>query len=89
MFFPLRVQYSLTWLQNALKLLETRRRKARPNDGPGLEGVPLNGIPSAQAAPTFRGIPSLVGMRKWLQLLGHSVKASRLRQVRAFTDLVC
>lgn len=54
-------------LQNALKLLETRRRKARPKNASGLDGI------LSDAAPTFRRMPSLIGMRQWLQLLGHSV----------------
>lgn len=44
--------------------LKSGERKTRPSDAPDLEDVHLDGeIPSAHAAPTFRGIPSLVGMR--------------------------
>lgn len=54
--------------ESALKLLDSRRRKARPKEAPRLEDIPLSG----NATPTFRGTPSLVGMQQWLQLLGHS-----------------
>ncbi|KAJ5950463.1 Mur ligase C-terminal [Penicillium vulpinum] len=56
--------------QNALKLLEAQRRKARPN-------APAQ-IPASQGAATpsgkqtTRGVPSLVGMDEWLCALGHS-----------------
>lgn len=72
--------------QNALRLLETRRRKARPKNVPGVEGMPLTGISSTHAAPTFCGTPSLLGMSQWLQLLGHSVYASEVSRLRAFAN---
>ena len=56
-------------LQNALRLLDSRRRKMRPKEAPAFEDIHPNG----GAAPTFRGTPSLVGMRQWLEFLGHSV----------------
>ena len=41
---------------------------------PGVERVhPFSEMPSVKGAPTFKGTPSVVGMREWLQLLGHSV----------------
>ncbi|KAJ5757555.1 uncharacterized protein N7511_006249 [Penicillium nucicola] len=56
--------------ENALKLLATRRRKARPKT-PALSRINQDAaIPGD--TPTVRGIPSLVGMKEWLQILGHS-----------------
>ncbi|KAJ5312639.1 hypothetical protein N7508_003469 [Penicillium antarcticum] len=56
--------------ENALKLLATRRRKTRPKT-PALSRTNQDAaIPSDN--PTVRGIPSLVGMKEWLQVLGHS-----------------
>ncbi|CAL5869827.1 uncharacterized protein PFLUO_LOCUS4058, partial [Penicillium psychrofluorescens] len=49
--------------ENALKLLNSQRRNARPK----AVTAPLQG--SSQA---LRGLPSLSGMKEWLQLLGHS-----------------
>ncbi|PKY02155.1 folylpolyglutamate synthase [Aspergillus campestris IBT 28561] len=52
--------------ENALRLLDTRRRKARPK-------VPaLLDAPTPSINQNVRGVPSLVGMREWLQALGHS-----------------
>ncbi|PLB54113.1 folylpolyglutamate synthase [Aspergillus steynii IBT 23096] len=55
--------------ENALKLLETRRRKVRPKTP--TVSTPKN-VATANASLGLRGLPSLVGMREWLQLLGHS-----------------
>ncbi|OJK05116.1 hypothetical protein ASPACDRAFT_110314 [Aspergillus aculeatus ATCC 16872] len=56
--------------ENALKLLESRRRKARPR---AAALAPTN---QDAATPTdnqaLRGVPSLVGMEDWLRKLGHS-----------------
>ncbi|KAF3391271.1 hypothetical protein F1880_007783 [Penicillium rolfsii] len=52
-------------LQNALRLLETRRRKARPKT-PTVPALPQ------ESATTLKGVPSVVGMKEWLQALGHS-----------------
>ncbi|KAJ5875289.1 uncharacterized protein N7473_012636 [Penicillium subrubescens] len=51
--------------ENALRLLETRRRKARPKT-PAVPALPQD------STTTLKGVPSLVGMREWLQALGHS-----------------
>ncbi|GAQ12031.1 folylpolyglutamate synthase [Aspergillus lentulus] len=58
---------------NALKLLETRRRKARPTSL-------ITSVSTVQGTTTMKGnslkgLPSLVGMKEWLQLLGHSDNA--------------
>ncbi|GAA82372.1 folylpolyglutamate synthase [Aspergillus luchuensis IFO 4308] len=60
-------QITRTYEQNALSLLETRRRRARPRTNP----VQTEQIP-ANVTPTVRGIPCLYGMSEWLQTLGHS-----------------
>lgn len=55
--------------QDALNLLDSRRRDVRPISKPkateGLKAMPLNS--------TFKGKPSLSGMKDWLASLGHSV----------------
>ncbi|KAJ5535390.1 folylpolyglutamate synthase [Penicillium freii] len=56
--------------ENALKLLATRRRKARPKTPALSPTLQDTGIPNGNQ--TVRGIPSLVGMKEWLQILGHS-----------------
>ncbi|RAK99394.1 folylpolyglutamate synthase [Aspergillus ibericus CBS 121593] len=56
--------------ENALKLLETRRRKARPTT-PAATFQQQTGAPPSNT-PTVRGVPSLNGMKEWLQMLGHT-----------------
>ncbi|CEJ61085.1 hypothetical protein PMG11_09628 [Penicillium brasilianum] len=68
----LRLSSSLTMkrnYENALKLLETRRRKARPTTP---APTTAQDSPTPSGAPTVKGIPSLFGMKEWLQTLGHS-----------------
>ncbi|KAJ5899211.1 folylpolyglutamate synthase [Penicillium taxi] len=55
--------------ENALKLLETRRRKARPTKLP--VSITSQDI-APSGAPTVKGVSSLFGMKEWLQALGHS-----------------
>ena len=52
----------------ALGLLNSRRRLTRPagNHGSG----PLSALPNETS---FRGSPSIVGIKDWLQELGHMV----------------
>ncbi|KUL81630.1 hypothetical protein ZTR_09654 [Talaromyces verruculosus] len=57
--------------ENALKLLETRRRRARPKT-PAVPPSTLQDAAPSSDAQTVKGIPSLVGMKEWLQRLGHS-----------------
>lgn len=57
-------------MQNALKLLESRRRNARPKT---LATPTTQESMTPSGIPTVRGTPSLVGMKEWLQALGHSV----------------
>lgn len=54
-------------IQNALRLLETRRRKTRPKTPAVLDA------PTPNRTGNMRGIPSLAGMKEWLRALGHSV----------------
>ncbi|KNG83160.1 folylpolyglutamate synthase [Aspergillus nomiae NRRL 13137] len=56
--------------ENALKLLETRKRKGRPQT-PAVPPARQNAT-SSNDTHTVRGTPSLVGMKEWLQILGHS-----------------
>ncbi|QIW96816.1 hypothetical protein AMS68_002334 [Peltaster fructicola] len=55
--------------QEALRLLANRRRQARPARSSREEQRPS---PVQHVTPDLRGRPSIVGMRRWLQLLGHS-----------------
>ncbi|KAE8154567.1 folylpolyglutamate synthase [Aspergillus avenaceus] len=58
--------------ENAIKLLESRMRKARPeNRATFSRPDPV----TATATQGLKGLPSLVGMKEWLQLLGHSDNA--------------
>ncbi|GLA46198.1 hypothetical protein AnigIFM63604_008986 [Aspergillus niger] len=67
-----------TYEQNALRLLETRRRRGRPRMSPSIQTEVL----PANFTSTVRGIPSLHGMSEWLQSLGHSeTDVSRLNIV--------
>lgn len=59
-------------MQNALKLLETRRRRARPKT-PAVPPSTLQDAAASGGTQSVKGIPSLVGMKEWLQRLGHSV----------------
>ncbi|KAI3038197.1 hypothetical protein CBS147352_10779 [Aspergillus niger] len=56
--------------ENALKLLETRRRKARPTT-PAATFQQQTAAPPSNT-PTVRGVPSLNGMKEWLHMLGHT-----------------
>ncbi|KAI9726530.1 MAG: hypothetical protein M1834_009017 [Cirrosporium novae-zelandiae] len=61
--------------ENAIGILNSRRREARPKSevSPRSRGMTgLTWMPSLNGAPSLRGMPSLVGMREWLQQLGHS-----------------
>ncbi|KAJ5604480.1 hypothetical protein N7510_009634 [Penicillium lagena] len=53
--------------ENALKLLNSQRRNARPK----AVNAPLQ-VESQGSSQALRGLPSLSGMKEWLQLLGHS-----------------
>ncbi|OAX83406.1 hypothetical protein ACJ72_02226 [Emergomyces africanus] len=59
--------------ENALKLLEMRRRHGRPTapPAPATQPAPLDRtMPSSNKI--LRGVPNLAGMSEWLRVLGHS-----------------
>lgn len=57
--------------QNALRLLDSRRRNTRPKT-PAISATSQDtALPDG--GQTMRGLPSLVGMKDWLRNLGHSV----------------
>ncbi|KAM6524729.1 Folylpolyglutamate synthetase, variant 2 [Fusarium falciforme] len=58
--------------QNAIAILNTRRRPKRPSARPDDTVPVLGGIPSKDENPDLRGTPSLAGMKEWLHLIGHS-----------------
>ncbi|KAH1309454.1 hypothetical protein KXX47_007065, partial [Aspergillus fumigatus] len=60
-------------VKNALKLLETRRRKARPTSL--TTSVSTVQDTTITKGNSLKGLPSVVGMKEWLQLLGHSDNA--------------
>ena len=75
--------------QSAIALLNSRRRTARPSLGValGTSNIPaLDSMPSLNGAPSMKGTPSLVGMKGWLQELGHSVSISIRRRYRQLVD---
>ncbi|QSS62782.1 folylpolyglutamate synthase [Histoplasma capsulatum] len=56
--------------ENALKLLEMRRRRDRP---PALAASPVTQDTAMPGNNNIqRGVPSLAGMSEWLRILGHS-----------------
>ncbi|OJD18734.1 hypothetical protein AJ78_01271 [Emergomyces pasteurianus Ep9510] len=57
--------------ENALKLLELRRRHGRPTAAPATHTAPQDStMPSSDKI--LKGIPNLAGMSEWLRVLGHS-----------------
>ncbi|KAJ5938434.1 Mur ligase C-terminal [Penicillium verhagenii] len=56
--------------ENALELLDARRRKARPKAP--IETTESQAAATPSGKKTTRGVPSLVGMDEWLRALGHS-----------------
>ncbi|KAH1593411.1 hypothetical protein KXX34_003072 [Aspergillus fumigatus] len=59
--------------ENAVKLLETRRRKARPTSRLMSLTTPVSAVQDTTTVNgnSLKGLPSLVGMKEWLQSLGH------------------
>ena len=67
--------------QRAIELLNSRKRARRPSaGGAGTEdGFPdLNPPPNLNGQSSVRGTPSILGMKQWLDELGHSVMCSQL-----------
>lgn len=75
----------LTNSQNALKILESRRRKARPKLLAKHSSALGSATPSGEI--TVKGVPSLVGMKEWLHALGHSVRTSNYTPVNSMRML--
>lgn len=60
--------------QNALRIINTRRRILRPK-GEAHPDVSSKQRASNSGTPDLRGTPSIIGMREWLEALGHSVSS--------------
>ncbi|XPS92844.1 Tetrahydrofolate synthase [Ascochyta lentis] len=58
--------------KSAITILQSRRRPERPNVEPGSNLPGLSRIPDAKGKPDLKGTPSIVGMKQWLNQLGHS-----------------
>ncbi|KAI1621587.1 putative tetrahydrofolylpolyglutamate synthase [Exophiala viscosa] len=61
--------------ENALKLLETRRRKARPKTSHATNTTSTSATAnqsSVKAGSSLRGTPSLMGMKDWLRKIGYT-----------------
>jgi hypothetical protein len=61
--------------QNALSILNSRRRDQRPALQMAIWDAPatLNTMPTLEGQLTLKGRPSLAGMKEWLIELGHTV----------------
>ena len=59
--------------QRAIEALNRSRRQMRPSIEPALNFPGLNQMPSLNGESDLKGTPSIVGMRQWLDQLGHSV----------------
>ncbi|KIW71825.1 hypothetical protein PV04_00057 [Phialophora macrospora] len=59
--------------ENALKLLKTRRRDGRPrHTADAIPRLHSTGDTFAEARSSYRGTPSITGMRDWLQKIGYT-----------------
>lgn len=67
-------------LQDAINLLNSRRRDVRPKSIPEV----AEDLPKMPAMSSFTGKPSLSGMKAWLSSLGHSVSTSQASLFDAF-----
>ena len=57
--------------ENALQIINSRRRLARPDrNTPGTRS--LDAMPAVHGTADLRGTPSIIGMDRWLKMLGHS-----------------
>ena len=63
--------------QDAINLLNSRRRQARPQ----ALSKPVEGTNRMPETPTFKGTPSIFNMKAWLHSLGHSVQFTSQCQV--------
>ncbi|KAJ8118410.1 hypothetical protein OPT61_g620 [Boeremia exigua] len=58
--------------KNALSILQSRRRPGRPNVEATSNVPGMTRVPDAKGRSELKGIPSIVGMKQWLQQIGHS-----------------
>ncbi|KAF0645946.1 hypothetical protein FPSE5266_08102 [Fusarium pseudograminearum] len=82
---PLRrmeINYKSNAYQNAIEILNSRRRLKRPtlaiaSDAQVPAPLPESGhIPDGKGKTNLRGTASIVGMRQWLHQIGHSTKTT-------------
>lgn len=59
--------------KSAIQLLNKRLRPTRPSVEPASNFIGLPRIPALSGTPDVKGTTSVVGMRKWLDQLGHTV----------------
>ena len=59
--------------QRAIEVLNRSRRQRRRSIEPAVSFPGLNRMPSLNGESDLKGTPSIVGMRQWLDQLGHSV----------------
>ncbi len=64
----------LNIVQNALSILQSRRRPERPSVETASNLPGLTRVPDAEGRSSLKGIPSIVGMKQWLHQIGHSVR---------------
>ncbi len=61
--------------QRAIAVLNGRRRASRPSTEPAKSIPELSRMPSLDGGSDLKGTPSILGMKHWLDELGHSVLA--------------
>lgn len=67
-------------LQRALDVLDKKRRPPRSAIQPAHGALGMNRIPTGNGEISLRGTPSIVGMREWLNELGHTVLSSSFKR---------
>ncbi|UZP40249.1 hypothetical protein NXS19_008065 [Fusarium pseudograminearum] len=76
------INYKSNAYQNAIEILNSRRRLKRPtlaiaSDAQVPAPLPESGhIPDGKGKTNLRGTASIVGMRQWLHQIGHSTKTT-------------
>ena len=59
--------------QSAIEVLNISRRQGRPSMRPAKSSPGLNWMPRLTGESDLKGTPSILGMKQWLDELGHSV----------------
>jgi folylpolyglutamate synthase len=59
--------------QRAIEVLNRRRRPQRPSIETTTTLPGLSRMPTINGESDFKGMPSILGMKQWLNELGHSV----------------